>query len=441
MTELARTASDGLVVSLHGQWGSGKTTFLSMWRQHLKTAGFKTINFNAWETDIADDAMVALLGELEAGLSDSSAEPGAEPSALQASVKAAKKIGGKLLRSAIPTAIRVATAGALDMEDLSEEIISDWTGKIAEEQVAAYESARRSIQAVRDSISEVSKAASAFEGAEEALPLVFIVDELDRCRPSYAVRVLECIKHFFAAPGVMFVLAVDSDQLSHAIRNQYGQLMDASGYLRRFFDLELSLPEPSGSDFSKAQFQRFDLDKVFEERRKLSPTDYERDNFLRTFEELFLIFRCSLRDRERCFTLLAFALRSTPKNHFLHPTALAALIVLKVKAPATYAQISQHTIGAKEVVRSVCERPGGSNFMESHLGKYVEASLYSVFAQHRGISEVIQELQLEVDRSAEPVIQERNKLLIQILQSREIRDMSGSLNYLLSKIDLVITTR
>lgn len=441
MTELARSAQDGLVVSLHGQWGSGKTTFLSMWRQHLQAAGFKTLSFNAWETDIADDAMVALLGELEPGLAGSSTCPSAEPTALEASVKRAKKIGSKLLRSAIPTAIRVATAGALDLEDLSEEVISDWTGKLAEEQVAAYESARKSIQSFRDSISAISKAAAESEASTESLPLVFIIDELDRCRPSYAVRVLECVKHFFAVPGVMFVLAVDSDQLSHAIRSQYGQLMDASGYLRRFFDLELSLPQPTESDFSRAQFQRFELDKVFEERRNFSSVGHEKDNLLETFEELFLVFRCSLRDRERCFTLLTFAMRSTPKNYLLHPIILALLIVLKVKESATYMQVSLHVAGAKDVINVLSQRPGGKQFLETRLGQWVHASLYSVFAQRGEISEVAQTLQLEADTSTDDSLKETNKRLLQLLESRESREMSGSLDYLLGKIDLVATKR
>lgn len=441
MTELARGAQDGLVVSLHGQWGSGKSTFLNMWRLQLQAAGFRTLNFNAWETDIADDAMVALLGELETGLSGPTPAPGVEPTALQASVKKAKKIGSKLLRSAIPTAIRVATAGALNVEDLSEEIISEWTGKLAEEQVAAYESARKSIQTFRDSISAVANAASESSDSSELLPLVFIIDELDRCRPSYAVRVLECVKHFFAVPGVMFVLAVDTDQLSHAVKSQYGQTMDASGYLRRFFDLELSLPEPKESDFSNAQFQRFDLEKVFEERRKFSSLGYEKSNLLETFEELFVVFRCSLRDRERCFTLLAFAMRSTPKNHFLHPIVLAALIVLKVKASDTYFRVSQHLATADDVIRIFSERPGGRDFLDTRSGQWLQACFHAVFSRRFEIKDIIQRLQLESESDVNESTKERAKDLIGMLQSREIGDMSGSLDYLLSKIDLVGTKR
>ena len=37
----------GCVMALGGEWGSGKTTFVKMWRQHLKNEGYKTLYFNA----------------------------------------------------------------------------------------------------------------------------------------------------------------------------------------------------------------------------------------------------------------------------------------------------------------------------------------------------------------------------------------------------------
>ena len=437
LTELARSAQEGLVVSLHGQWGSGKTTFLSMWRHHLRAAGFRTLTFNAWETDIADDAMVALLGELEIGLAATTSSSETTPTALQTSVKKAKKIGSKLLRSAIPTAIRVATAGALDLEDLSEEVISEWTGKLAEEQVAAYESARKSVQSFRESISAIARAANEDGERGGTLPLVFIIDELDRCRPSYAVRVLECVKHFFAVPGVMFVLAVDAEQLAHAVKSQYGQSMDAPGYLRRFFDLELTLPEPTENQFSRAQFRRFDLEKVFEERRAYSSVGHEMENIIETFDDLFSIFRCSLRDRERCFTLLSFALRSTSKNYPLHPIVLTTLIVLKIKEPSTYANVSQGKGTAEDILRALRSRSGGSAFLETRLGQWVHVCLYSVFSGRHEISDVVLRLQQEADANDNESTKEKTKSLISMLQRRESRDMSGSLDYLLGKIDLV----
>jgi predicted KAP-like P-loop ATPase len=62
------------------------------------------------------------------------------------------------------------------------------------------------------------------------------VDELDRCRPTYAIQTLELVKHLFNVPGLIFIFALDIEQLSHSVQTVYGQNMDAQGYLCRFFD-------------------------------------------------------------------------------------------------------------------------------------------------------------------------------------------------------------
>lgn len=55
----------GIVLSINGEWGAGKTTFVRMWRQQLIDNGYRTLYFNAWETDFFDDALTSLLGELK----------------------------------------------------------------------------------------------------------------------------------------------------------------------------------------------------------------------------------------------------------------------------------------------------------------------------------------------------------------------------------------
>lgn len=72
--------------------------------------------------------------------------------------------------------------------------------------------------------------------------LVVLVDELDRCKPSYAVHLLERIKHYFSSAMVTFVFSVNLDELQHTIKQYYGNEFDACRYLDRFFDLRISLP-------------------------------------------------------------------------------------------------------------------------------------------------------------------------------------------------------
>lgn len=77
---------------------------------------------------------------------------------------------------------------------------------------------------------------------ERANRLIVIVDELDRCKPDYAVRVLEKIKHYFDNERITFVFAVNVQELQHTISSYYGSNFDSCRYLDRFFDLRIALP-------------------------------------------------------------------------------------------------------------------------------------------------------------------------------------------------------
>lgn len=73
--------------------------------------------------------------------------------------------------------------------------------------------------------------------------IVIFIDELDRCRPSYAVRLLERIEHYFINDRITSVFSANLEQLQHTIKNFYGNDFDACRYLDRFFDLRISLPQ------------------------------------------------------------------------------------------------------------------------------------------------------------------------------------------------------
>ena len=79
--------------------------------------------------------------------------------------------------------------------------------------------------------------------------MVVFIDELDRCRPSYAIELLETGKHIFAVNHVVFVIAVNRSELSHSVKVLYGNDFGADGYLRRFFDMDFRLPEPDRGNF------------------------------------------------------------------------------------------------------------------------------------------------------------------------------------------------
>ena len=79
--------------------------------------------------------------------------------------------------------------------------------------------------------------------------LVIFIDELDRCKPSYAVHLLERIKHYLCDERITFVFSVNLGELQHTIKHYYGNTFDACRYLDRFFDMRLSLPPADKTAF------------------------------------------------------------------------------------------------------------------------------------------------------------------------------------------------
>lgn len=237
-----------LVLAIDGQWGSGKTHLLETWGLMLKEQNRPHLNFNAWAHDHSDDPFVSFLGmvrgELPALLGD-------EKKVLSFVKKAAEAFPGVLNQGA-----KIAVNLACNKLGFSPDII-DGSSFVdaAQKQIELYKAHHDSIDAFRK---ELESAAVSIgekwlnsvdrEGDASSIerpPLLILVDELDRCRPDFAVKLLERVKHLFSVPGVVFVFGVDMTQLRESARCLYGQDMDSDGYYRRFFDLVIPMPAPN----------------------------------------------------------------------------------------------------------------------------------------------------------------------------------------------------
>ena len=89
------------------------------------------------------------------------------------------------------------------------------------------------------------------------------VDELDRCRPDYAVRFMETVKHVFEVGYVTFVITANVEELAKAVKGAYGGTFDGSGYLERFFDITLELPAGSRKGFITKAVEQVRLESAF----------------------------------------------------------------------------------------------------------------------------------------------------------------------------------
>lgn len=435
LTELIRSTDAPLVLCINAPWGEGKTTFLKMWRQLLMNEGFKTLYFNAWENDFTDDAFVSLIGELELGIQELSLENSKAQKA-RTHLNKAKKLGIALLKRSIPSAVKLATAGVVDLDKMTEDTLSQLGEKLVEEQIKRYEEAKKTVTGFKKELAEFAGQVSTNKETGQRLPLVVLIDELDRCRPPYAIETLETVKHFFSIPDVVFILAADKVQLGHSIRSLYGFGMDVDGYLRRFIDVDYNLPPPKKGAFCPAQFSRFGLHEFFE-KRKGGELRYEYKQIEGLFTELFAALGCTLREQEHSFTLLSLAIRTTPENYHLYPLPLGALIILKIKNPNLYRDFVVGRCNHKDVLEYIGSTPQGKKLLESNYGQALEAYLVAGRSGPEDHNHIPNYQQIVDSSTASKIDKERAQRIIELLKSSEFRHFPGIDNYLVGKIDMV----
>lgn len=233
LTTMIGSIEGPCVMAVDASWGMGKTTFLRMWAQHLRNEQFPVVEFNAWETDFAQDPFIALTSEIATGLQNLGSTAG--------------RLGGQRLRSAaasvartVPGATaRVVVSGVPLFGSRLAQELEPKQPSLHQTMVEHYDETKAALQAFRGSLADVA-AASAKDNNGRAL--VVLVDELDRCRPTYAVELLEAAKHLFNVDQIVFVLCLDRAQLASSVNALYGESFDADGYLWRFFDIDYRLP-------------------------------------------------------------------------------------------------------------------------------------------------------------------------------------------------------
>jgi KAP-like P-loop domain-containing protein len=128
---------------------------------------------------------------------------------------------------------------------------------LSDEVVDAFEARMSTIETFKIELADLIKAVVA--ETQKKPPVFVLIDELDRCRPSYAVSLLERVKHLFSVEGVVFVIATDTEQLGYAVSGAYGNSFNGARYLKRFFDRTYRFQPVAINQFVVDQFHSLGL--------------------------------------------------------------------------------------------------------------------------------------------------------------------------------------
>ncbi|HCP99013.1 MAG TPA: NTPase KAP, partial [Pseudoalteromonas sp.] len=246
------------VLNLNAEWGAGKTYFLKRWSREL-IVDFPVVYIDAWQQDYSDDPFLTVIAgiikQLQRQAKFNITIPKSAVSMFKAVAPAiaqglTKKISGIDLDE-----LHTLLFSDEEIEDDQKQNSNKLTGSdfspavkaLAQNLIKDHEAKNKSVEVIKAKLADwVNK----FEEQEDkSLPIFIFIDELDRCRPSYAVEMLETIKHIFDVKGIVFVVATDTEQLQHTIKSIYGEGFDAKVYLGRFFNSRYSLKRPALKDF------------------------------------------------------------------------------------------------------------------------------------------------------------------------------------------------
>lgn len=339
LTTLINSGSGPKVINLNASWGTGKTFFLENWYAQLIDAESQLIvYFNAWESDFSSDPLLAMLGAINEELMRYDIDQQTIQEIQSITSKAGqflKQVSPVIAKALVKkcTGIDADELGSSTQESPSDQELENFVGEAAKGLLALQSNKKQSMKDFKVGLSTL---VGKLIDQGHSGPLVILVDELDRCRPTYAIELLENIKHLFSVPEVTFVVATDSTQLQHTVKALYGEGFDGSEYLRRFFDAEFKIPQPDLVAFSNFLFRD---EACFEKLKsgELCDPEYSEHDLVKAkvlFSQCAKAFDLSLRSQTQAVDKIQTILATHTaewKSYWLIP-----LVIMNMKYPDTF---------------------------------------------------------------------------------------------------------
>ncbi|WP_288198649.1 P-loop NTPase fold protein [uncultured Pleomorphomonas sp.] len=363
MSHLVATVEDPLVIAFDGQWGSGKTTFLKMWAGELRKSGHPVIFFDAFENDYVEDAFAALAREIIELAEEKAPQKG---KVIEDIRDKASQLGVLLLKGAtkvgVKVAVRAATAGlasADDFKDLGEDISKEVEGAAEAYMNQLLDQPRKQKQIAegfRKALAELPGLLAPPTEGEQQKPLIFIIDELDRCKPHFALALLERIKHFMSVPNVHFVLGVHLTQLQGSVKYAYGNNIDAAAYLQKFINITIlnveTITNKDNTDLHKYANYLTGILNIRTDSE--SPISTSKETIIRILQ----YEQMSHRTLERVFTILSLAIGLTPQDRLQLGGIMGGLVMMKLLRPDLFRKAKQGLLSLQEAKEFLRFPPG-----------------------------------------------------------------------------------
>ena len=297
--EYPEEINDTRVISINAAWGYGKTTFMKALKEKLIEKNFTVFTFNAWANDYEGDPLESFINELvpqmlkEINYNKDKEDETAETISLLLAA------GNELIRK----------FSKFDVIEYVQRVQSNKkyikTNLPKKNSLRNFENKSPFSKQKKEFITQLNNYYTNMinlSPKKENKKIIILVDELDRCKPTFAIELLERIKHLFDTGKYLFIFTINSDQLMESVKQIYGNCFDETGYFRRFFDYEFTLPLPTNKNIKK-YFENY---SIFSKKQNASGLpDYIHSCFyienisLRTCEKIdkFILLMMNMTDK------------------------------------------------------------------------------------------------------------------------------------------------
>ncbi len=403
-TEIIKDINQPFVISVCSEYGTGKTNFLKRWKAHIdkKLTMTETVYLDAWETDYSGDPLAAIVDCIIEAIPEGQRE----------------KITNNIDKIACLMARKIFSRYTGGISDDILDSIKDSNGEIKSSYIKEYQNLKTLIEETKKALKQEVK--------NTHKKIVFFIDELDRCRPNYAIEMLEYIKHFFDIPDIIFVIAVDDNQLVNAVSSIYGNKIDGKGYLRKFFNWQLNLPTPCPEKYANFLLDKFELRDKMEgpyasADHKLG--DYASfQGFINYYKSFCLMLDLSLRDQEQAFITLSLIV-SANKNNIVPLEIFGFLLAIYSYLDFNdFKKFLKEDLDRDEEIftlgsnASLLSKTRNTKILDKYADKEHYKFLYKVlFWEKRQLRSEMVSYAQKVDRPGTPTISEQEQIQIRII--------------------------
>ncbi|MCY4201506.1 MAG: P-loop NTPase fold protein, partial [Aestuariivita sp.] len=265
-----------------------------------------------------------------------------------------KKAGVQLARPVRRASLALATSGVSEMLGATAGAVAGTLAAEADDQMQKFwdfeKSRRTAMTEFRATLEQFTRPEN---NGQDKTHVIFVIDELDRCRPDYAIELLEVIKHFFSVPHLHFVLGVNLSALEDMVRTRYGAKIDAQTYLGKFIQVTLELPDEITINRRQKQTILHYLDHLV---YTMAIKDYIGNPLRDQVEVVARNNSVSLRDIGTIVSAIALASSEVTINpeykDFFHGwiDVMNDLIIAKIIRPDLYPKMLDATITPDEIL-------------------------------------------------------------------------------------------